>query len=44
MITKLTGVPNPVTASQPLAAGNPVVLHPIAEPFVISVKELFATE
>jgi len=36
----LTGVPHPVTASQPFCAGNPSVPHPIALPLVISVKAL----
>jgi hypothetical protein len=33
-----------VTASQPTAAGKPVVLHPTAEPLVISVNALEPTE
>ena len=36
-----TGVPKPVTASQPSKAGKPVVLQPSAEPLVISVKPLY---
>jgi hypothetical protein len=31
-----TGVPHPVTASQPTLAGKPVVLHPAEEPLVTS--------
>lgn len=38
------GVPNPVTASQPSVAGNPLVLHPAELPFVISVNALCPTE
>ncbi len=38
VLGELTGVPNPVTASHPVLAGKPVVLHPIADPFVMSVK------
>jgi hypothetical protein len=34
----LTGVPHPVTASQPTFAGKPVVLHPAEEPLVTSGK------
>lgn len=36
-----TGVPNPVTASQPTAAGKPVVLHPAEEPLVTSGKSQY---
>ena len=35
------GVPNPVTASQPSVAANPVILHPSALPCVTSTKALF---
>lgn len=35
---RLTGVPKPVTASQPAWAGKPVVLQPDADPLVISVN------
>lgn len=38
----LTGVPMPVTASQPSVAGNPVVLQPRLEPCVISVNASLA--
>jgi hypothetical protein len=41
---ELTGVPNPVAASQPSFAGNPVVLQPTELPFVISVNALKPTE
>ena len=34
----LTGVPYPVTGSQPFAAGNPAPSHPIALPLSTSVK------
>lgn len=34
------GVPKPVTASHPLTVGKPVVLQPLFEPLVISVKPL----
>lgn len=34
----LTGVPHPVTASQPALAGKPVVLQPAEEPLVTSGK------
>lgn len=37
---KLTGVPHPLTASQPSCAGNPAVSHPIAVPLLISVNAL----
>jgi len=39
-----TGVPKPETASQPVLAGNPVVLQPRAEPSTISVKAAEPTE
>ena len=35
---RLTGVPKPLTASQPAWAGKPVVPHPLADPLVISVN------
>jgi hypothetical protein len=35
---RFTGVPSPVTASQPLAAGNPSVPQPMAEPLVMSLR------
>ena len=35
---RLTGVPKPLTASQPAWAGKPVVPHPVADPLVISVN------
>lgn len=38
----LTGVPNPVTASQPTSAGKPVPLHPMDDPIVMSVNALYA--
>lgn len=34
----ITGVPKPVTASQPTAAGNPGVSQPIEDPVVMSVS------
>jgi hypothetical protein len=37
-LRELTGVPNPVTASQPFVAGKPLVLQPVAEPIVTSLK------
>lgn len=36
--SQLTGVPHPVTASQPLVAGKPAVPQPSALPLVTSVK------
>jgi len=41
---KLTGVPKPVTASQPACAGKPVVPHPVADPEVMSVNAADPTE
>lgn len=38
--TEHTGVPNPLTASQPGCDGNPALSHPRAEPLVTSVKAL----
>jgi hypothetical protein len=37
------GVPNPLTASQPSFAGNPVVPQPIADPFTTSINPLYPT-
>jgi len=41
---RLTGVPKPVTASQPVWAGKPVVLQPREEPVTISVNAADPTE
>lgn len=41
---QLTGVPKPVTASQPVVAGKPVVLQPSAEPLITSVNAFEPTE
>lgn len=36
----LTGLPQPLTASQPFVAGKPDVLQPADDPLVTSVKAL----
>ena len=41
-VDELTGVPHPVTASQPTWAGNPLLLQPMLEPLVMSVRALYA--
>ena len=39
-----TGVPKPVTASQPFFAGNPSVSQPLDDPLRISVNALYPLE
>ena len=41
---KLTGVPNPVTGSQPFVTGKPVTPQPWELPLRISVKPLYPLE
>jgi hypothetical protein len=43
-VQSLTGVPNPVAASQPSQAGNPAVLHPVFDPAMTSLNPLEALE